>query len=163
GNCAQCHISKRGNTGTPPQFTDFGLIALGVPRNRSIPANSDPNYFDLGLCGPLRTDLSANADYCGLFRTPTLRTVVLKHSVFHSLREVMEFYVQRDLDPAKWYARNADGTVNIFDDMPVRYRDNVTIDPPFGPRPDGKPALDDREIDDVIAFLYTLTDGYIGP
>ena len=36
------------NDGTPPQFTDFGLIAIGVPRNPAIPANADPGYFDLG-------------------------------------------------------------------------------------------------------------------
>jgi cytochrome c peroxidase len=48
GNCASCHISARGNDGTPPQFTDYGLIAIGVPRNRDIPANADPAFFDLG-------------------------------------------------------------------------------------------------------------------
>ena len=70
GNCASCHISRRGKDGTPPQFTDYGLIALGVPRDRDIPANKDPAYFDLGLCGPLRTDFLKREDYCGLFRTP---------------------------------------------------------------------------------------------
>ena len=32
---------------------------LGVPRNPEIPANVDPTYYDLGLCGPLRTDFRA--------------------------------------------------------------------------------------------------------
>ena len=31
---------------------------------------------------------------------------------------------------------------------------------PFAPLPGGKPRLDDREIDDIVAFLGTLTDGY---
>ena len=57
GNCARCHPATRGANGTPPQFTDYALVALGVPRNREIPANSDGTWFDLGLCGPERTDL----------------------------------------------------------------------------------------------------------
>jgi cytochrome c peroxidase len=46
GNCAHCHISARGADGTPPQFTDYGLAALGVPRNTQIPANGDPSFYD---------------------------------------------------------------------------------------------------------------------
>lgn len=74
GNCASCHLSEPANDGEPPQFTDFGLIAIAVPRNPAIPANADPAYADLGLCGPLRTDFRGRTDYCGLFKTPTLRT-----------------------------------------------------------------------------------------
>ncbi|MFI5233755.1 MAG: cytochrome-c peroxidase, partial [Gemmatimonadales bacterium] len=74
GNCAQCHPSGM-QRGAAPQFTDRGFVALGVPRNRAIPANARPGYFDLGLCGPLRTDLSAHSEYCGMFKTPTLRNV----------------------------------------------------------------------------------------
>ncbi|HWI25866.1 MAG TPA: cytochrome c peroxidase, partial [Stellaceae bacterium] len=84
GNCAHCHISARGNDGTPPQFTDYGFAALGVPRNKQIPANADPAYHDLGLCGPLRTDLSDHPEYCGLFMTPSLRNVATRHSFFHN-------------------------------------------------------------------------------
>src|SRR5580704_11380004 len=46
GNCGNCHRSARGRDGTPPQFTDYGLIAIGVPRNGAIPANADANFFD---------------------------------------------------------------------------------------------------------------------
>ncbi len=35
GNCARCHVSAPGKDGTPPQFTDYGLVAIGVPRNTS--------------------------------------------------------------------------------------------------------------------------------
>jgi cytochrome c peroxidase len=34
GNCARCHIATRGANGTPPEFTDYGLIALGAPPNK---------------------------------------------------------------------------------------------------------------------------------
>jgi cytochrome c peroxidase len=165
GNCASCHISTRGKDGTPPQFTDYGLIALGVPRNPAIPANRDPAYFDLGLCGPIRTDFLGRAEYCGLFKTPSLRNVALRpvfmhNGVFRTLRQVMEFYVERDTAPEKWYGHAPDGTVEKFDDLPPADRKSVNTDPPFGGHPGDRSALDAAEIDDVIAFLGTLTDGY---
>jgi cytochrome c peroxidase len=165
GNCASCHPSGRGGDGTPPQFADAGLVALGVPRNPAIPANADPAWHDLGLCGPLRTDLADRADYCGRFRTPSLRNVALRPVFFHngfshSLREAVAFYVERDTKPEKWYPRDADGQVRKFDDLPAAYRANVNTDPPFGGGPGDKPALSDAEIDDIVAFLRTLTDGY---
>jgi cytochrome c peroxidase len=165
GNCAHCHPSARSATGAAPQFTDYGFVALGVPRNPAIPANRDPSFFDLGLCGPERIDLKDRAEYCGMFKAPTLRNVALRrvffhNGVFHSLRQVMEFYVERDIRPAKWYPRDADGSVRKFNDLPAQYHDNVNVEPPFDRRPGDTPALAPSEIDDVIAFLGTLTDGY---
>ena len=165
GNCARCHVSERAKDGTPPQFTDYGLVALGVPRNAAIPANRDPAWFDLGMCGPLRDDLHGRAEYCGRFMTPTLRNVATRqvffhNGVFHSLRQVIEFYVERDTNPEKWYPRAADGQVRKFDDLPAPYRANIDADPPFGGHPGDPPALSKSEIDDVIIFLRTLTDGY---
>ena len=43
------------------------------------------------------------------------------------------------------------------------YRANVETDPPFGGHPGDPPALSDAEIDDIVAFLHTLTDGYRPP
>ncbi len=168
GNCGGCHISERGNDGTPPQFTDFGLIALGLPRNPEIPANADPAFFDLGLCGPLRADLRDRQEYCGRFRTPTLRNVATRatffhNGVFHSLRKAVEFYATRDTHPERWYPRNPDGSVHKFDDLPPQYLENLSDEPPFdGRHPGDPPALTDAEIDDVVAFLKTLTDGWVG-
>jgi cytochrome c peroxidase len=34
------------------------------------------------------------------------------------------------------------------------------MEAPFGGKPGGRPALNDKEIADVVAFLKTLTDGY---
>ncbi|MFC5473905.1 cytochrome-c peroxidase [Paraherbaspirillum soli] len=165
GNCASCHISAVMPNGAFPQFTDYGLIAIGVPRNKKIQANADPAYFDLGLCGPDRTDFTDRKDYCGRFKTPTLRNVALRHTffhngVFHNLEEVMRFYVQRDTHPEKWYPRNHAGKVQKFDDLPPAYHGNVNVEPPFDRQPGDQPALSDAEIKDVIAFMKTLTDGY---
>lgn len=165
GNCASCHISRPANDGEPPQFTDFGLIAVGAPRNMAIPANKDPTYFDLGVCGPLRTDMTNHPEYCGLFRTPSLRNVALRHSffhngVFHSLRDVVAFYVTRDTDPGRWYPKRPDGSIAVFDDLPKQYHANLNNDPPFGGKPGDKPALTDQEVGDIVVFLGTLTDGW---
>jgi len=165
GNCASCHRSSVDNDGTPPQFTDYGLIAIGLPRNTNIPVNADPNYFDLGVCGPLRTDLANRPEYCGLFRTPSLRNVALRKTFYHNgaehdLHKAVEFYVERDTRPEKWYPRGPDGKVAKFNDLPHQYWDNINMEPPFGGKPGDRPRLSPGEIDDIVAFLNALTDGY---
>jgi cytochrome c peroxidase len=163
GNCASCHVSERTQDGAFPLFTDFGLIALGVPRNRRLTANADPAFHDLGLCGPYRTDLKDRPGYCGLFRTPSLRNVAVRQSFFHNgvvhtLEAAIRFYAERDAAPQRWYARAANGAAQKYDDLPAQYRGNVNIEAPFGQKRGGKPALTEAEIRDVAAFLRTLTD-----
>jgi cytochrome c peroxidase len=164
GNCARCHSSGITESGLP-QFTDYGYAALGVPRNRALPANRDPHYYDLGLCGPLRRDLADKKQYCGMFRTPSLRNVATRRAFFHNgvyhrLIDVLEFYAARDTDPGRFYPRGRDGNVQEFDDLPGAYRANVDRLPPFDRRPGQAPALDQRDVADLLAFLETLTDGY---
>jgi cytochrome c peroxidase len=167
GNCAQCHISKRGLDGSAPALSDFGLIALAVPRNNKIMQNRDAAFFDLGACGPLRQDKAGQAEFCGLFRTPTLRNVAMRSTFFHNgkfhnLRDVIEFYVTRDITPERWYGKSADGRVHPYDDLPTQYEANINRDPPFADQhPGAKPALSETEIDDVVVFMNTLSDGYL--
>lgn len=167
GSCAHCHPSALGSSGAFPSFTDFGYAAIGVPRNRTLVVNHDPHYYDLGLCGPLRTDLADRPEYCGMFRSPSLRNVGLRHTffhngIFHSLDEVLHFYVERDIHPEKWYPRDAQGQVRKYDDLPLEYQNNIDGEPPFDRGPKAQPALSTDEIEDVIAFLWTLTDGWSG-
>jgi cytochrome c peroxidase len=161
GNCASCHPSGI-RDGAFPQFTDYGFQAVGVPRNRTLAANDDPRFYDMGLCGPQRTDLASHKEYCGAFRVPTLRNVAQRHvffhnGVFHRLDQVLQFYVERDTRPGKWFPR-VNGRVDVFDDLPEAYRKNVNHEPPFGGKSGGAPALNRTEIGDLIAFLDTLTD-----
>jgi cytochrome c peroxidase len=167
GNCSSCHIDRATLDGVfRPAFTDFQFEALGAPRNRDIPANSDPRHYDLGLCGPQRTDYTTSTAYCGLFKTPTLRNtatrkVFFHNGAFHSLEQVMHFYVERETQPAKWYPQRADGTLDRYNDLPPEVRGNVdVVDAPFDGKPGDPPALNDSEIADIIAFLNTLNDGY---
>jgi cytochrome c peroxidase len=135
-----------------------------VPRNRTLAVNRDPHFYDLGACGPERTDLKGQDEYCGIFRTPTLRNVALRktffhNGIYHSLEEVVRFYAERDTNPEKFYPV-VKGKVQKFDDLPKKYWANLNTDPPFDRKPGDKPALDESEIKDVVAFLKTLTDGY---
>jgi len=166
GNCARCHPSSMKH-GAFPQFTDYGYAALALPRNTLIAANADAQFFDLGLCGPLRTDLAASPGYCGLFRTPTLRNVAIRPRFFHNgvirrLDATVRFYAERDTNPQEWYPTRA-GKPLKFDDLPLRYHGNIENGPPFGRHAGDSPALGDAEINDLTAFLRTLTDGDLAP
>jgi cytochrome c peroxidase len=138
-----------------------------VPRNTDIPANADPTYYDLGLCGPFRTDLAADhPERCGAFKVPTLRNIALTAPYFHNgrfatLRDALEFYVQRDTNPEKFYPLDAGGQPQRFNDLPDQYKANVnTTEVPYNRGPGDVPTLSDSDIEDVIAFLNTLTDGF---
>jgi cytochrome c peroxidase len=163
GNCAACHPDRKGADGSQPLFTDYQFEALGVPRNREIAANADPGYFDAGLCGPLRTDQASQMSECGLFKTPGLRNVATRrvffhNGRFHSLKEALQFYVRRDTNAAQWYPAAASG-VDKFDDLPRERRGNIDVsDAPLNRAVGQAPVWSDAQIDDVIAFLQTLTD-----
>ncbi len=163
GNCASCHIDRKGADGSHPLFTDYQFEALGVPRNPEILANGNPAFFDEGVCGPVRQDQIAHAEYCGMFKTPTLRNVATRGAFFHngrfhSLREALQFYVSRDAAPARWYPHER-GRVDRFDDLRAAHRAFVdTVTPPMARQANAAPVWNDAEIDDVIAFLSTLTD-----
>ena len=166
GNCAGCHPSARGADGSLPLFTDFTYDNLGVPRNPELVANADPAYFDLGLCARSTGDLTARTDLCGAFKVPSLRNVAQRQAYFHNgrfktLKETLTFYVQRDTNPEKWYPLDGGGVPQKFDDLPLAMHANVnTTEVPYNRRPGDAPALSDAEVDDVIAFLRTLNDGF---
>ena len=165
-NCAGCHVDQPSRDGLPPLFTDHQFEALGAPRNGALAVNGDPAFFDLGICGPYRKDMSGDTQYCGLFMTPTLRNVATRHVFFHNgvfstLKQVLDFYDFRDTEPQRIYRRGADGSVQKFNDLPPRYRANVDVaDPPFNRKSGETPAMTAQDEDDIIAFLNALVDGY---
>jgi cytochrome c peroxidase len=162
GNCASCHDSRPAPGLGRALFTNFSYHALGVPRNRSQ-ATANPAFFDLGLCGPQRSDLAGRQDLCGLFRTPSLRNVALTAPYFHnasfaSLEDVVAFYATRDIDPTRWYPVVA-GQVQRYNDLPAALRTNVHQGAPF--RHVGQPpAITPQDAADIVAFLRTLSDGF---
>jgi len=193
GNCASCHFQGAGLNGSSALFTDFSYEAISVPRNMSIPANADPSYNDIGLCGPLRTDHPpvAGNTFCGMFKAPTLRNVATRQAffhngVFHSLEQVIRFYNTRDTMPEIWYPTvggtpkatpDADfptyglittqyvgGTVQKYNDLPAMFVSNLDTQMPLDGRPaHSAPPMSEQNISDLICFLNTLTDGYKPP
>jgi cytochrome c peroxidase len=167
GNCASCHTSAVGADGSRPLFTNFSYHALGLPRNPAIRANRDPNFQDLGVCGPTRADLRHRVDLCGMFKVPTLRNIARTGPYFHNatastLEQAISFYATRDTDPARWYPL-VNKRPDKFNDLPLGMRGNVTQSPPFGVLPGNKPRLTPQDTSDLAAFLRTLTDDVSAP
>jgi len=146
GNCTACHaFNPESGVASERIFTDFSYHALGVPRNDRIPANADPAFFDLGLCGPRRARV-ADDTLCAAFKVPTLRNVgrkqaLMHNGVFGTLRDAVAFHARR-------------GSGSPLD-VPAAMRSSIDL----AVRPLG---LDEGEIDAVTAFLRTLDDGF-GP
>ena len=192
GNCSGCHLADASqDDGAPPELTDYSFEAIGVPRNPQIPANRDRSHVDLGLCGPLRTDHARFKEDCGLFKTPTLRNVAVRHALFHngvihSLEQAVRFYNTRDTQPALWYptvggrvkakhdpdfptyglitSQYVGGKVQKYDDLPAPHRANIDKQLPLDGRAAGsKPPMTEQEVSDLICFLRTLTDADIAP
>ena len=146
GECAECHPNGLREGGSHPLFTDYTYDNLGVPKNAVnpylyLPEDLNPDgacYIDLGLGGVVK-----KPEENGKFRVPTLRNVsntapYMHNGLFSSLREVVIFYNTRDTGP--W--------------SPPEVRENVNYDEL------GNLGLTAREIDDLVAFLETLTDDY---
>ena len=161
GACNHCHLMyEHSNRPESSLFTTYAYDAVGVPRNRAIAANADPRRYDLGLCERTQKKVpSSDAKWCGSFRIPSLRNVAVRqrfmhNGMFSTLRDVVAFYATRSTNSARWYPHGAK-----FDDTPDRYRSNVnTLSFPYNRREGDPPAMDDADIDAIVAFLQTLTD-----
>ena len=162
GNCAACHPSRPGPNGTPPLFTDFTYDNLGVPRHPGNPFYRQSRQFnpaggqhvDLGL-GAVVKKRAEN----GKFKVPTLRNVDLSPPYMHngyfaSLSAVVEFYNDRDVRPRCRGALAEDEARKARCWPTPEVAANVNRDEM------GRLGLTAREIEDIVAFMRTLTDGY---
>ncbi len=156
-NCFSCHPSRPSEDGKPPLFTDYTYDNLGFPRNPKnpfyrMPTSINPDgdkAIDLGLGGVLK-----DPKQYGRFKVPTLRNVdkrptggfvkVFGHNgYFTSLKAVIHFYNVRDAGTESFDPAEVPETVN-----------HTEL---------GNLSLTDAEEDDLVAFLKTLSDGYIVP
>jgi cytochrome c peroxidase len=183
GHCSTCHPLRPGPGGTPPLFTDFRYHNLGMPANPlnpfyGAPTATNPDregWVDGGLGSFLsRTagavDLDGNPrDYASLapaamgrHRTPTLRNVDLRpypefvkayghNGYFKSLPEIVHFYNFRDVLPLC----DAGGSPGIDCWPAPEVAENVD------PESLGNLGLEPQEGMALIAFLKTLSDGYV--
>lgn len=105
GKCADCHF-LHATSWPQPLLSDFGYDNLGTPSR----GEKDPGLGGHTLAG----------GELGQFRAPSLRNVALTAPYFHNgsiatLREVMEFYNKRDVEPKRWGATDYPETVNHTD------------------------------------------------
>ena len=176
--CAVCHVSDvPGPEGTPPLFTDFTFENIGVPMNPENPFydmdevllddGSPINplgeaFVDFGLGDFLRTrpewaDMALEND--GKHKVPTVRNVdqrpggmfpkaYMHNGVFKTLKDVVHFYNTRDAAEENWPAPEVDRNVNrdILEGVPL-----------------GNLELEEEDEDAIVAFLRTLSDGFIEP
>jgi cytochrome c peroxidase len=142
GNCSACHPSVSADGKSPPLFTDFTYDNLGVPANMEYPyylMNPSP-YPDNGLGG-----IVSDPDQNGKFKVMTLRNIALTapyshNGYFKTLKEIVHFYNTRDV-PGLWPAPDVAENVNSTEL--------------------GNLGLSAVEEDDIVAFLKTLSDGYL--
>jgi cytochrome c peroxidase len=163
GNCAACHPSQRRPDGGLPLFTDFTYDNLGVPKNPENPFYGQHKTFnpqgakfiDRGLGGIVK---QRSED--GKFKVPTLRNIArtapyMHNGYFRTLRGVVAFYNDRDVRPAcKGEATEAEAEKRACWPQPELRRNMNTEEM-------GRLGLSEQDIDDIVAFLQTLNDGYV--
>lgn len=165
GNCAACHPSRPERNGAKrPLFTDFSYDNLGTPRNPknlfyTQPSKFNPlgyGYVDIGL-GDHVQDPAED----GKFKVPTLRNIewtapYTHNGYFKTLRGVVNFYNTRDVKPrctSNWLTEAQAMKQGCWPAPEVTTNVNHAEL--------GHLGLTAQEEEDLVAFLKTLTDGYV--
>jgi cytochrome c peroxidase len=163
GNCAACHPVARGDDGRGGLGTDFTYDNLGVPKNPAnpfyhLPREHNPaglRHVDHGLGAVV-----GKASEYGKFKVPTVRNVELTapymhNGYFESLRAVVDFYNTRDVKPrcAAELVPEAEALARGCWPRPEMVA-NVNTEEL------GNLRLTAREVDDIVAFMRALTDGW---
>ncbi|HWQ83097.1 MAG TPA: cytochrome c peroxidase, partial [Anaerolineales bacterium] len=172
--CSACHTLEPGPAGYP-LFTDFGYDNIGVPKNPdnpfySMPAAWNPDgaaWIDGGLGDFLKSagyPAEVYAAELGKIKVPTLRNVDLRPSpdfvkayghngYFKSLEDIVFFYHWRGMmDSMCADGGGMEGMCEMMSQMfpPPEVDENRAVLGMF-PRP---------QVDNIVAFLKTLSDGY---
>ena len=190
GNCANCHVLDTQANGDPALLTDYTFDNLGVPKNPQNPwytqtaFNPDGyDWVDTGLGGFLATTPTTHPRLYGLCganlgkqKVPTLRNVDLRpgqgfvkpyshNGWFKSLKSIVHFYNTRDVLPtcpprpdalpANSYTEAEALQLNCWPEPEVAANVNTTEL--------GNLGLTDAQEDAIVAFLKTLSDGFVPP
>jgi cytochrome c peroxidase len=188
GRCNECH--RDGGPGEDPLFTDFTASNIGTPANPSLPyyaenlpddrgyvANKVGSGFVDGGVGaflsnghPLSQPSSIDERWKSLasgnrgrFQVPTLRNVDKRPSpdfvkayghngYFKSLKQIVHFYNTRDVLPRCAEHDPSEGT-SCWPAPETTENMNKSKT--------GNLGLTEQEEDELVAFMQTLTDGYV--
>ncbi len=152
-NCNICHQLKPAPAQAEETFANYEYHNIGVPVNtklRSVNGLGE-NHIDQGL---LDNELVEEEKQKGKFKVLTLRNVAvtapyMHNGVFEELRTVILFYNKYNSKSKK---RQINPETSLAWQLP-EVSENISLkDLEIGP------ALDDRRIDALVAFLKTLTD-----
>lgn len=150
-NCNQCHQLRQSPVAADETFSNYEFHNIGVPANGAARKVNGVTVPDLGLAlNPAVEDPEA----AGRFKVPTLRNVAvtgpyMHNGVFADLRTVVLFY-------NKYNTRDAARLVNPETSAewePAEVPENLSLT-----ELEHGPALDDKRVDAIVAFLETLTD-----
>ncbi|MFG1401235.1 cytochrome-c peroxidase [Xanthobacter sediminis] len=155
-NCSLCHqLNAQGGTDGEP-FSNYEFHNIGVPKNSAARAAAGlkPESRDLGLAQNPALKGREKKAQAGRFKVPTLRNVAvtgpyMHNGVFKDLRTVVLFYnTYNTQNPARHINPE---TGKPFE--PPEVAENISLE-----ELETGPALDDKRIDALVAFLKTLTD-----
>ncbi len=153
-NCNTCHELKGPNGLSNGLFTNHKYFNIGVPANKTVRAanGSKADAVDLGLAQ--NPAVAGDPAQRGKFKVPTLRNVAvtgpyMHNGVFKDLRTVVLFYVKYK---SKKPSRQINPETGQAWDAP-EVPDNIAMT-----ELTSAPALDDKRVDAIVAFLKTLTD-----
>ncbi|MFO1127491.1 MAG: cytochrome c peroxidase [Rhodospirillales bacterium] len=150
-NCGQCHLLEKSRLQPAETFTNHEFHNIGVPANRAARAVNGVTAVDRGLA---QNPAVSEPDQAGKFKVPTLRNVAvtgpyMHNGVFKDLRTVVLFY-------NKYNTKNPERLINPETGRPF---DPPEVDANISLKElEIGPALDDKRIDALVAFLKTLTD-----
>jgi cytochrome c peroxidase len=160
GNCAACHPSQASAENPQPLFTDYSYDNLGQPANKNLAFYKmddlfNPQglaYIDNGLANNPHID-NAHEEK-GKFKVATLRNIAktapyLHNGLFDNLKEVVDFYNQRDLDSKKSPTERRWAQAEVQENVNDEELGDLKLTP--------------EEVDALVAFMETLTDGYSLP
>ena len=152
-NCNLCHQLNSNPMSTRETFSSYQYHNIGVPVNQALRISNrlGQDYQDMGL---LHNPKIAGELQAGKFKTPSLRNVAvtgpfMHNGVFKDLKTVVMFY-------NKYNSKSAKRQINPETDLPWQApevaqniaREELTTGP----------ALDDRRVRALVAFLKLLTD-----
>jgi len=152
-NCNLCHQLRSQPGFKEETFSNYEYHNIGTPAHDALRALNGKGeaFVDRGLLENPAVDNPAQA---GRFKVPTLRNVAvtgpyMHNGVFEDLRTVVLFY-------NKYNSRSAKRQINPETGEPWRepeVAENISLK-----ELQTGPALDDKRIDALVAFMKTLTD-----
>jgi cytochrome c peroxidase len=177
GKCARCHTLDSGPDDESPLLTDFTFDNLGVPRNPDNP------FYGMGAFNPMGEDwidmglgdfLASRMDFqqfspenLGKQKVPTLRNVDMRpdpefvkayghNGYFKSLKGIVHFYNTRDAKP-----RCEDEFTTEADALAQNCWPAPEVEANVNTAELGDLHLSETQEDAIVAFLKTLTDGWM--